>query len=344
MTKSVRGQAPPVSLPAGLATSIGSVPHYDPSEAVDFALRYTPRLPAAPTLPGRSPREGMVAQAAIGVRGVTVDDDGGLDIDHDRLDLVDPLESTGFDSDAYAGLRAFLNAVVDRTDPVKLQLTGPLTLGVALHAAGVDAERAFLVAGAAVRARAQALLDLLDERIPQCARVVFLDEPALVAARLPGFPLPAEAAVDLVSTGLAALEGRAVSGLHCCGQADWNLVLQTGPQIISLPAEFAVVESAAGAFAGFLDRGGWVAWGAVPTHEPVGTTPERLWRHLSAVWCALVQEGCDPVLLRTQAMITPVCGLAGHGVTQAEQVMEFTAELAERLGDQAIGVRLQVGA
>jgi hypothetical protein len=333
-----------VSLPAGLATAIGSLPHYDPGEAVDFVLRHTPGLPAAPTLPARSPREGMVAQAATGVRGIMVFDDGSLDIDHDRLDLVHPLESNGFDGPAFAGLRAFLSAVVDRTDPIKLQLTGPLTFGVALHAAGVDPERAFIVAGAAVRARVQALLDLLDERVPQCARVVFLDEPALVAARLPGFPLPADAAVDLVSTGLAALEDRAMAGVHCCGRADWQLVLQAGPQIVSLPADQSIVTSAAGAMAAFLDHGGWVAWGAVPTHEPVGTTPERLWRQLSALWCALVQEGCDPVLLRTQALITPECGLAGHGVTQAEQVMAFTSELAERLHDQAIGVRLQVGA
>ena len=37
-------------------------------------------------------------------------------------------------------------------------------------------------------------------------------------------------------------------------------------------------------------------------------------------------------------------GLARHGVTQAEQVMGFTTRLAQRLHDQAIGVRLSVGA
>lgn len=333
-----------VQLPSGLATAIGSVPHYDPGDAVDFVLRHTPRLPAAPTLPARSAREGMVAQAAVGVRGVTVDAEGGLMVDRERLDVTDPLESACFDTDAYAGLRAFLNAVVDRTGPIKLQLTGPLTLGVALHELGVETELAFAVAGGAVRERARALLDLLDERAPQCARVIFLDEPALVGTRAEGFPLPPEQAVDLVSTGLAALEGRAVTGIHCCGPADWALVLQTGPQIVSLPARAEVIERAASSFAAYLDRGGWIAWGAVPTHQPVGTTPERLWRSLSGLWCQLVQDGCDPILLRTQALVTPECGLAGHGVTQAEQVMAFTSELAERLHDQAIGVRLQVGA
>ena len=55
-----------VPLPVGLSTSIGSLPHYDPSEAVDFVLRHQHRLPAAPSLPARSRREGMIAQAAHG--------------------------------------------------------------------------------------------------------------------------------------------------------------------------------------------------------------------------------------------------------------------------------------
>ena len=82
----------------------------------------------------------------------------------------------------------------------------------------------------------------------------------------------------------------------------------------------------------------------MPTDGPVGPTVERLWRRLSALWCDLSAEGCDPVLLRANAMITPVCGLSHHGVTQAEQVMELTGRLASRLQDQATGVRLAAGA
>ena len=42
----------------------------------------------------------------------------------------------------------------------------------------------------------------------------------------------------------------------------------------------------------------------------MGEQPARFWRQLSAQWCELVQNGCDPVLLRRQALVTPVCGLA----------------------------------
>lgn len=333
-----------VPLPVGLATSIGSLPHFDPSEAVDFILHSQPRLPAAPSLPARSRREGMIAQAAHGVAGIEVDDEGSLVIDDAMLDPEAPLTDPGFSSDAFVGLRAFINTVADRRGPIKVSVTGPVTFGVALAAAGVDAALAFRVATSAVRQRARELVQYVAQRAPQVQVVAFVDEPAMGSAMFPEFPIKPLDAIDLVSGALAALEPLSITGLHCCGTADWRLLMQAGPQILSLPTDGGI-ESASSALAQFLERGGWVAWGAVPTDRPIGTTVERLWRMLTVQWCTLVNEGgCDPVRLRTQAMITPACGLWRHGIPQAEQVLQFVNRLAERLHDQAIGVRLTVGA
>jgi hypothetical protein len=333
-----------VRLPVGLATSIGSLPHYDPSEAVDFILQSQPRLPAAPSLPARSRREGMIAQAAQGLPGIVVRDDGSLEIDDAALDPEAPLTDPGFSSDAFTGLRAFVNAVADRQAPIKVSLTGPVTFGIALVNAGVAPELAFRVASSAVLQRSRAMVQYVAQRVPQAQLVAFVDEPAMGSAMFPEFPIAPLDAVDLVSGALAQCEKLAITGLHCCGRADWRLLMQAGPQILSLPTDGGI-ESAAGALAGFLERGGWVAWGAVPTDRPIGTTVERLWRMLQVMWCTLVSEGgCDPVVLRTQAMITPACGLWRHGITQARQVLQFTNRLAERLHDQAIGVRLSAGA
>ncbi len=333
-----------VSLPVGLATSIGSLPHFDPSEAVDFILHAQPRLPAAPSLPARSRREGMIAQAAHGVAGIEVHADGSLTIDDAALDPEAPLTDPGFSSDGFVGLRAFVNAVADRQGPIKVSVTGPVTFGVALAAAGVEPDLAFRVASSAVRQRAVALGQYLAQRVPQSQVVTFVDEPAMGSAMFPEFPIRPLDAVDRVSGALAACEPWSITGLHVCGPADWRLLMQAGPQILSLPTDGGI-ESAAGALAAFLERGGWVAWGAVPTDRPIGTTVERLWRMLSLLWCTLVTEGgCDPVRLRTQAMITPACGMWRHGIPQAQQVVQFTNRLAERLHDQAIGVRLSVGA
>lgn len=333
---------PPVPLTAGLATGIGALPHCDPGEAIEFVLRHLPALPAAPSLPARSRREGMVAQAAAGIAGVHVAADGSLDLDHAALDPEAPLDP-GFGSDAYVGLRAFLTALDGRTGPVKLSLTGPVTLGVALHAAGVDADLAFRIAGRVVRARARALVELVGQRLPQADLVVFVDEPGVARLTERGFPVGANDGIDLISGALAVLEPHAVTGLHCCGRADWRLALSAGPRILSLPVGLGAVTHA-GTLGDFIDRGGWIAWGVVPTDGPVGTTADRLWRRLSEELCALADGGCDPHLLRSHALVTPVCGLVHHGTTQAEHVMSLTNAVASRLHDQAIGLRLSVGA
>ncbi|MFN0093086.1 MAG: hypothetical protein ACKVWR_22845 [Acidimicrobiales bacterium] len=330
-------------LGVGLAASIGPLPHVDPVDACRFVLAHQPRLPAAPSLPNRSVLENRIPQAAWGIEGVRVQPDGSLELDLSRFDPARPFADAGFSGEPYRTLHAFLDATAQRTEPIKLQLLGPLSLGVALLAAGVPAQVAFKVAGTAVRTRAAALVQLAAERAPGAAPVVFLEEPALCACMDPDFPMAPDDALDLVSSALATVEHRAVTGLWCPAEADWRLVLQAGPQILGAPAD-ARFDLAGGAIGQFLERGGWVAWGAVPTDKPLGLSAERLWKRLAGVWCELVQAGCDPAALRTQAMITPAGGLAQHGASQAELVMRFTTELANRLHDQATGVALSVGA
>src|SRR5262245_34472397 len=111
---------------AGLATGIGSLPHTDPRAAADFVLEHLPDLPAVPTLPRRSVHEGMIAQAVVGVRGVTIADDGTLVVDHRRLDpKAQIIPDLGHP--AFTGLQAFLDTAKGRRGPVKWQLTGPIT-------------------------------------------------------------------------------------------------------------------------------------------------------------------------------------------------------------------------
>jgi len=327
----------------GVSSSIGSLPHTDPRAAAAFVLERQPRLPAAPSLPNRSGMERMVAQAAWGIAGVDVLPDGSLVVDDPRLDPAAPLTRPGIEGEPFVGLRAFLGAVAGRQGPVKLQLTGPVTLGLALHAVGVPARRAFAVAGAAVQARATALVEAARQAAPLAPLLVFVDEPGLSAAMHRGFPLDPTRTIDLVSGALATLEPHATTGLHCCGPADWRLVLQAGAQVLSLPVGMGAVEHA-GAISSFLERDGWLAWGAVPTTGPLGSSAARLWEHLSHEWTGLTSGGCDPVLLREQALITPACGLAGHDLAQADSVLSLTSQVARRLRTQAQGMRLTVGA
>lgn len=327
----------------GAVTSIGSLPHRDADTAAAFVVRHHPTLPAAPQLPRRSRLEGMVVQAVRGIPGVALDADGNLTVDVGELNPNAEVQPT-FDSASHAGLLAFLSLVAGRDEPVKLQLTGPITLGLALTDAGAPAELAFDVAAAAVRAEGRALLELVRRRLPEAPLLVFLDEPGLVRAVEEPLGVDPEQIVDDLSSALAVLEEDAVTGVHCCGPTDWRLASAAGATVLSLPVDLDSVLASAGPLNTHLDRGGWIAWGVVPTHEPLGTDPDRLWRRLSTVWCELVQAGCDPIQLRTQAMVTPACGLAGHGVTQAARALRLATRVAERVTDQAVAARLSAGA
>ena len=72
--------------------------------------------------------------------------------------------------------------------------------------------------------------------------------------------------------------------------------------------------------------------------------PTRTGATLARVWCDLTRRGCDPVPLRTRGLITPACGLAGYGASQAERVLGIARELAARVHDQAVAARLTLGA
>jgi methionine synthase II (cobalamin-independent) len=329
------------ALQPGAVTSIGSLPHRDADDAASFVVRHTGVLPAAPQLPRRSPLEGMIAQAARGIHGVTVKANGSLELDLGELDPAAPCTPT-FTGASHAGLLAFLSLVAGRTDPVKLQLAGPLTLGFALLDAGAPPELAFPVAAAAVRAEGAALLELVRRRLPAAPLVVFFDEPSLVRAA--ELPIDTEDAVDILSSSLAAVENDAITGVHCCGPTDWRLVGAAGATVLSLPVDLVTASNAAPVLNAHLDRGGWVAWGVVPTHEPLGADADRLWRRLNSVWSELTQAGCDAVLLRTNSLVTPACGLAGHGVSQARLALQLASHVAVRVTDQAVATRLSAGA
>ncbi len=332
-----------VNLRVGTASAVGSLPHRQVDAAVSLVMAACPDLPPAPSLPALDPREGMLSQGAWGLRGVDIGADGVIVLTGD-LDPADPFAGDpGLDGPPFGGIRAFLDANRQRTGPIKLQFTGPVTLGLALVEAGAEPEIAFATAAVAVRQRIRAVLEFALATCPLAPQVAFVDEPGLVALSGPGLPIPADEAVDLVSSALAAAEPFAVTGLHCCGDTDWRLALTAGPQIISLPLDGSIVEYA-GALGQHIDRGGWVAWGAVPTHRPVGDSSDRLWRTLSDTWCELVQRGCDALRLREQALVTPECGLAVHDPLQAEHVLALTVDLAERVRRQSFGVRLSVGA
>lgn len=330
------------AVPIGVATSVGPLPFTDPEMACRFVLDRHPELPAVPSLPQRSRLEKRLSQGAWGIQGLRVAD-GSVEVDHARLDPEAPFGDPTFEGEPYRTLNTFIGMIADRQGPAKFQLTGPVTLGLTLLEHGVSLDLAFRVARTSVLTRGAALVKHIASIAPNVQPIVFVDEPVLASILEPDFPIGPDEAIDLTSAAMATLQESAVVGVRVSGRADWKLVLQTGPQLL-VTSITGGIEAQASALADFLERGGRVVWGSVPTDAPMGPSSDVLWRKLSGHWCDLVRSGCDPSLLRTHALLCPTRGLGYHSASQVEAVYEHTAELAHRLHDQALGIKLTVGA
>lgn len=313
----------------GAVTGIGSLPHADTTAAIEFVFASAPDLPYIPQLRAVEPSDSMVVQGLLGVRGVEFVVGHGLVVDpivlHPLAKVVPNL-----DHRAYHAFHAFLDAVPGHTGPIKWQFAGPLTLGMVLMRHGVPARTAFDVAVRAVRVTTRAIYRLIRDACPEALQVVVLDEPSASAVLCPGFPVPPDAAIDLVSGALAGLELSAKVGVHCCAEADSSALLAAGPSVLSLPIHDRIFPGVA-MLSRFLDYGGVVAWGVVPTDRPVSFGADRYWRDLAGHWARLVEYGFDPEVLRRQSLVTPACGLDSHTVEQAEHVFSLCREISERI-------------
>jgi methionine synthase II (cobalamin-independent) len=328
----------------GASMGIGSLPHRDARAAIEFSLREFEIL-TVPTLPRRSPAESMIAQALAGVAGVAGGPYASISVDRDGLDPEAPVV-TDLAADAFLGVRTFLEAARARAlapAPVKWQFVGPVTLGVALTRAGAPVDLAFRVASRVVDEHVRALGEAVADALPGSPQLVVFDEPWLADLMSDDFPIAPDTAVDLLSTALATVGDRATVGVHCCAPTDWASVLAAGPQLVSLPAT-KDLRAVGGYLHEFLERGGWIAWGAIATDGPIGVTAGRAWHQLSGLWCDLVQAGADPVALRRQSLITPHCGLGTHSPQVAERISRMVRDVSRRVRDQATAARFVLGA
>jgi methionine synthase II (cobalamin-independent) len=340
-----------VPLRAGASFGVGSLPHRSVSKALDFVWSSTD-IPTIPSLPRRSPAEGMVAQALVGIEGVSVGQYGGISVDVSALD-VDHFITTDLSSEAYGAFAAFLETFPMRNKgakAVKWQFVGPVTLGMALVRIGVEASIAFPLALQAVREHVSALQEEVRRATGGLTQIIVLDEPLLDEALELGFHIGSEEVIDLISGALAAVSRDNINGLHCCAHTNWRAMLSTGASVLSVPVpsvanneDSSELLAAASRISDHMAHGGRIAWGAVRTDGPISVNSERSWKALMDVMCSLVNAGVDPVLLRRMSYVTPACGLATHSDAVAEQVFAQVRNIATKVGEQATASRLTLG-
>ena len=323
-------------------TGIGALPHRNATHAAEFSFEAFD-IPTIPSLPRRSPSEAPIAQALAGIPGVSPGQYGGVAVDVDRLDPTATV-ATDLHWDHFGGFRVFLEVAAERryAGPVKWQFVGPISVGVALVRAGAHPSVAFDVALQAVDGHVRALSSAVEQALPGSSQIVLLDEPFIAGLMQPDFPIAPDQAIDLLSAAMASVQPTASVGVHTCVDVDLATLLESGPQVLSLPVSSSVVPLV-GYLERFLQHGGWIAWGAVATEGPIGVTSTRSWHQLSTLWCDLVQRGCDAERLRSQAILTPQCGLAAHSTAVAERVCHSLRDVSRSVRSTAAAAKLMLG-
>lgn len=334
------------------ATGIGSLPHDDPAAAVASVFRDCPDLPYWPQLPNVSRAEGMNEQAAVGLPGLHMED-GRLRLVQDEaffegVERLLTASETGeasfaaLPAEAAAAFEPFLDEVRRRGCPeAKGQIAGPVTVGMNIR--GEDGNpilynddlRDILTQFLRLRVRWQA------ERIAETGArpIVFVDEPFLASFGTPFFGWEK---AKVQETLAAVTAGAETTGSHCCSNTEWSIFLGGPVQAVSFDAyefadNFLVYRDD---LRGFLDGGGTIAWGIVPTDPDavaaatVEALHEKMLGHLAKV--EALGYGREQVL--RQSLITPACGLGTRPLETAEAAFRLTRDLAGRLRGECLGL------
>lgn len=289
-------------LPALATTGVGSLPFDDPAAAVRHAARAydVPFCPQLPALDGDMVHEWL----------------GG-----------DPRRcgwSPGRDRQRPAAWDAF-TALVAAEPPahrlVKLQVTGPVTLAVALDRAATGLAQE-IAQWLAVSAEAQ----VARLRALGVHTVLVVDEPGLAGQGRMGLGVWDR----LRDTGAAAW------GLHVCGPVPWALVDAVDADLLSFDVTRTPLEPhARRAVRRLLRRGGRVAWGALDPVHPGGSGDVA--GLVAAALHAVAGDGLAIEAVAARSLLTPACGTGR--LTPGEERL-----LAAGLAGAADGLRAAVRA
>jgi hypothetical protein len=338
---------------------IGSLPLTSHQHALQLILDHTPEIPLWPQLP-KNPREGMLRQFLTGFPGL-VDDGNRFWIDsagpgfaeemtafyEEYLRVADDpnlLRTSRFalDPDSATGFFTLIDYLRTRKIwplTVKGQITGAVTTGIGVkdgHGHSIfydDNLRDMLVKLVAMRGCWQ-----VEEMRPFTALVppiVFIDEPGLVGFGAGGFAgVSREMAALATAEVVTAIKGAGgLAGLHICANGDWGPALTSAADIISFDAYFYFDNFILyrEQLIAFLKRHGILAWGIVPTGDPLAVAAESV-DSLFGKWLGQVKTlaafGFGEKQLMAQTLIAPSCGTGSLTPELARKVLAMTSQLS----------------
>ena len=343
------------------ATAIGSMPHKVVEPALESIFTHIPVCPAWPQLPQLGFRERMDVQFTEGLPCIIVDD-AHEQVFFNTADEEQCMDAIGRFYQAYmhaeatdewsafrispkysAGIGIFEKRLRSTSVPLlKIQTTGPITLGMYLTDENTipigenEIFRDVLLKGMIAKCRWQ-----LKKFTPHAEQVLcFIDEPGL-SVPLAGKPTPPvthEDAVTIINELVDAIHAEdALCGLHCCGRADWSILIEAEVDIISFDA-FCYGESLLRYprnIKKHLEEGGYLAWGIVPTSEEIFNydVATLIGRYDDLVQ-RLAAQGPDPELICERTILTPSCGTGTLSIAAAERVLELLGTMSDELRER----------
>jgi hypothetical protein len=289
-------------LPPLATTGVGSLPFRRAREAAEHAVGAyeLPFCPQLPRLTGDMITEWLGADS--GRCGWSPDRDRQLPAAWDTFALA-------------------LSARPPAHRLVKLQVTGPVTLAVALERAAGRTGRGDDV----VELATQIALWLSASAAAQarwCSDELGLD--ALLVADEPGLQ-HAALAVEHAGVWDPLRHAATAWGLHVCCAVPWPLVAAAGPDVLSFDLVAQPVTAvAAQTLSTIARRGGRIAWGAVDGGEQAD--PRRALARVEHAWAALAGDGAAE--LGSASLVSASCGTGGRSPADERRVARTLARVA----------------
>ncbi|MGD2124720.1 MAG: hypothetical protein PVG99_01485 [Desulfobacteraceae bacterium] len=337
------------------ATGIGSVPFKDVRKTCRHILENCPEIPFWPQFVQRSHLEDLSIQVSQGLpfiefkeeqRAIVLtsgDIESALVAFYDQF-LAEDIQRFAVGKEYAPGLYEMVAMIQENPEAygpyIKGQSVGPVTFAAAI----TDHDGKSLLHNpdlleALVKALAiRALWQVRKLRNSGKRPIMFLDEPYLSGYGSAFSPVQRHEIITLIKEVMGYVRKRsdALIGIHCCGNTDWPMIIETGPDIISFDA-FSYMDTFLlypKELCQFLDRDGTIAWGIVPTTVSAGkASVESLFLTLQGVLNRFHEWGLDPERVARHSLLTPACGMGTMQEASAEKALDLLSLLSKRCRD-----------
>ena len=343
------------------ALAIGSLPHNTVESAMEVVKKDFSEIPFYPQLSNINRNEDMTIQFLEGLPSFLPSNES-FEIDTESEKFFEDLESffTDYEEiiadtdteilEKYAISKEFSSTfpdfekIIKNTKPqyAKAQIIGPFTLAAML----TDQNGINAIFDETLREIVVKLLTLkvlwqikhIKQANSTTIPIIFMDEPTLSQLGTSAYLTISEKdVVDMLAEISEIIhQNGGISAIHCCGKCDWTILIKAKADIINFDA-FAFSEHL-GLFAQgidkFLQDGGKLAWGLVPTLDVEALkniTLADLIKDFGQGIKYLTNKGIDEKLIIDNSLITSSCGAGSLSVELAQKAMDLVFELSNEL-------------